>query len=102
MPSYELVLQFRGRRVETEDEVVAIEDVLVELLGETETLDDHEVSGAARNILVTTTDPRATFARVAPFLAKAALLDHVVAAFRAPGEAYTVIWPASGKVFSRT
>ena len=43
MPAYELVLQFRGRRVETEDEVVEIEDVLDELLREAETVDDHEV-----------------------------------------------------------
>jgi len=102
MPSYELILQFRGREVETEDEIVAIEDVLVELLRDTETLDDHEVSVAARNILVGTSDPRATFARLAPFLARAALLDHVIVAFGAPGDAYTVIWPATGGVFSRT
>ena len=102
MPSYELVLQFRGRQVETEDEVVAIEDVLVELLPATDTLDDHEVGTGARNIFVTTSDPQATFTHIAPFLARAALLDHVTAAFRVPtGDAYTVIWPENTAAFAR-
>ena len=38
MAAFELVLQFRGPRVETEDEVVEIEDALFELLGDGETL----------------------------------------------------------------
>ena len=100
---YELVLQFRGREVETEDEVVEIEDALFELLTPDETLDGHEVGAHARNISLTTRDPRRTFARVTPFLTEAALLDHMVAAFRLlPEHAYTVIWPAHEAAFNRT
>ena len=43
MDGYELVLQFRGRRVETEDEVGEIEDALFELLEDGERWDGHEV-----------------------------------------------------------
>jgi len=102
--AYELVLQFRGRQVETEDELVEIEDVLAELLEHGETLDGHEVGARARNISLVTGDPRATFERIAPFLARASLIADAVAAFRpVEGHAYTVIWPASAQAaFSRT
>ena len=103
MIAYELVLQFRGRRVETQDEVMEIEDVLVELLGHGEALDGHEVGAHARNISLVTSDPRATFDRIAPFLSRASLIADAVAAFRPlEGRAYTVIWPASHAAFSRT
>jgi hypothetical protein len=103
MIAFELVLQFRGRQVETEDEVVEIEDVLVELLDHGEALEGHEVGTHARNICVLTSDPRATFERIAPFLARASLIAESVAAFRPlAGRAYTVIWPASHAAFSRT
>lgn len=101
--AYELVLQFRGRAVETEDEVVAIEDVLIELLADDETLDGHEVGAHARNISLATSEPRATFARIVPFLAKAALIEHTIAAFRSlPGHTYIVVWPVNGGAFTRT
>ncbi len=103
MTAYELVLQFRGRQVETEDEVLEIEDVLVELLEHGEALDGHEVGAHARNISLMTSDPHATFERIAPFLARASLIVEAIAAFRAvESDAYTVIWPASQAAFSRT
>ena len=101
--TFELVLQFRGRELETEDEVVELEDVMFELLADGETIDGHEVGAHARNISLLTGHPRDTFARLQPFLARAALIDHMTAAFRRPQEhAYTVIWPAAGAAFSRT
>ena len=94
MASYELVLRFRGRRVETEDELIEIEDALVELLVDGEALEGHEVGMDSRDICLGTDDAGATFARLAPFLARAALIDHVVAAARPlRGEEFTTIWP---------
>lgn len=103
MDGYELVLQFRGRRVETEDEVGEIEDAIFELLEDGERWDGHEVLAAARNICVTTHDAHTTFARLAPFLAQAGLLDHVIAAARPlAGDAFTILWPQGhGKDFTR-
>jgi len=96
MASCELVLRFRGRRVETEDELIEIEDALVELLVDGEAFEGHEVGEESRDICLATDDAEATFARIAPFLARAALLDHVVAAARPlRGDAFTTIWPVA-------
>lgn len=96
-----LILQFRGRGVETEDELVEIEDALVELLAAGEALDGHEVSPGARNISVATADAHGAFTRIAPFLEHARLLDEVIAAALADGR-YTVLWPRGTREFSRT
>lgn len=104
MPSFELVLQFRGRAVEDADEVMEVEDALFEMLRDGEALEGHEIGAAARNICVVTGDAEATFGRLAPFLARARLIDAVIAAARPlPGERYTVLWPRDHPdPFSRT
>lgn len=82
MATCELVLQFRGPRVETEDEVAEIEDVLIEILGDGETWQGHEISADSRNILIATDDAQATLARLRPFLERAGLFEHMVATTR--------------------
>jgi hypothetical protein len=100
--SYELVLSFRGRKVETEDEIVEIEDALFELLENGEAWDGHEMRAAARNVSVVTPDAQATFARLAPFLAGAGLIDHVTVAARPiAGDTFVTLWPRSGEPFDR-
>jgi hypothetical protein len=100
--SYELVLSFRGRKVETEDEIVEIEDALFELLENGETWDGHDMRAAARNVSVVTPDAQATFARIAPFLAAAGLIDHVTVAARPlAGDIFVTLWPRSGEPFDR-
>jgi hypothetical protein len=101
--SFELVLQFRGPRVETEDEVVEIEDALFELLADGESWDGHEVGVHARNILILTPDAPATFERIKPFLVRAGLIGDVAAAARPlAGETYATLWPrGDGRAFSR-
>jgi hypothetical protein len=104
MPAFELILQFRGRRVETEEEVAEIEDVLVELLADGEALHGHEIGAAARNISIVTDDAHATFRRLEPFLARAQLTGELTAA-TAPlaTQRYTLVWPRNGGTpFSRT
>lgn len=94
MPSYELVLQFRGRAVEDTHEVMEVEEALAEMLTEGEDLDGHDIAPSAREIRIATDDAEATFARIRPFLARAQLLDDTIAAARAlPGERYWVLWP---------
>ena len=100
--SYELVFSFRGRKVETEDEVVEIEDALFELLEPGETWDGHAMHAAARNVSVLTPDAQATFARIAPFLSAAGLLDHVTVAARPlAADTFVTLWPRSGEPFDR-
>lgn len=96
---HELVLAFRGRRVETEDELTEIEDALFELVPDGDAWDRHEVGADARRIVFDAADPALAFARFAPFLASAGLIDHVVATSRpAVGGATVTLWPrpASG------
>lgn len=94
MPAAELVLRFHGRRVEDVDEVREVEDALLEMLADGEDVDGHAFAADAREIRIATADARATFARIEPFLARAGLLDQMVAVARAQcGEHESVVWP---------
>jgi hypothetical protein len=100
LDGYELVLQFRGPKVETEDEIVEIEDALFEVLEHGESWTGHDVSTAARNIVVETPDAQATFVRIAAFLTRAGLIDDVVVGARAlAGTEFVTLWPPDGKPF---
>ena len=102
MNGYELVLSFQGRKVETEDEVVEIEDAIAEILELGERLDDHDVHASPRNVCVVTPDAQATFARVAPFLSSAGLIEHVTVAARPLGGGeFVTLWPRRGEPFDR-
>jgi hypothetical protein len=104
MPSFRLILQFRGRAVEDVDQIAEIEDALFEMLTAGEELDGHEIGASARNIYIATSDPEATFRRLTPFLAGAQLLDEVIAAARGPDvHGYAVLWPSDHtRAFSPT
>ena len=102
MSDFELVLSFRGRKVETEDEVVEIEDALVELLEAGESWDGHEVRAAAREVSLRTPDAHATFSRILPFLSGAGLIDDVTVAARPSASGtFVTLWPRSGEPFDR-
>ena len=102
MDGYELVLSFRGRKVETEDEVVEIEDALFELLEGDEAWDGHDLRAAARNVSLVTPDARATFERIVPFLSRAGLIDYVIVAARPLAtDTFVTLWPRSGEPFDR-
>ena len=94
MTDSELVLQFRGPRVETEDELGEIEDALEELLVDDEAWTGHEVTALARYIVIATSDGPATFARLLPFLESAGLAEGLAAVVIGPeGGAGTSLWP---------
>ena len=102
MSGYELVLSFRDRHVETEEEILEIEDALFEILEPGETWDGHDVGASSRNVCVVTPDADATFARISPFLSSAGLIDHVTVAARPlAGGAFVTLWPRSGEPFDR-
>lgn len=90
----ELVLEFRGPRVETEDEVVEVEDALVEVLPDGDTLLDHEIGPEVRRILVATRDAATAMRHLLPFLERAGLVTGLCAHARAGrGEARVPLWP---------
>ena len=91
---YQLVLQFRGDSLGEFDAMVALEDELIEQLGDAADVDGHDVGSSETNIFIFTSDPAATFARVRPVLERRKQLQTVMAAYReVEGEVYTVIWP---------
>jgi len=80
--------------VETEDEVAEIEDALVEILADGDTLAGHEIAPEARRILIATRDAAAALCRVLPFLEQAGLVAELRAHARADGADTSVpLWP---------
>ena len=96
--SYQLVLQFRGDSLEDLDATVALEDELIEALGDEADVDGHDVGSGETNIFIFTSDPAATFHRVRPVLERGGQLQAVTAAYReVERERYTVIWPKGSR-----
>ncbi len=91
---YQLVLQFRGDSLADYDQMIAVEDRLIEALGDSAAVDGHDVGIGEANIFILTTDPAATFRKAQPVLRSMRQLEGVSAAFRdAMGDKLTVIWP---------
>jgi hypothetical protein len=95
---YQLVIQFRGDRLEDFDALVALEDRLIEDLGSSAKVDGHDFGSGTANIFIFTTDPALTFWRARQILQTAGRLQSVTAAHgEADGNDYTVIWPKDSK-----
>jgi hypothetical protein len=95
---YQLVLQFHGDSLQDFDAMVALEDELIEQLGDSADVDGHDVGSGETNIFIFTSDPAATFARARPVLERGRQLQTVTAAYRkVEGEDYTVIWPKGSR-----
>ena len=95
---YMLVLQFRGDSLGDLDATVALEDELIEELGDAADVDGHDVGSGETNIFILTSDPAAIFRRAKPVLERRKQLQALTAAYRAvEGERYTVIWPEGSR-----
>ncbi len=91
---YQLVLQFRGDSLADFDQMVALEDRLIEDLGDSADVDGHDCGSGETNIFIFTSDPATTFWRVRQTLKQEGRLDAVTAAYReVTGEQFTVLWP---------
>jgi len=99
---YQLVLQFPGSSLADYDAMVALEDELIEVLGDSADVDGHDVGCGETNIFIFTSDPARTFQQARPVLERRQSLPAVTAASRqVDGDEYTVIWPeGSTKEFS--
>ena len=58
---YQLVLQFRGDSLADYDTMVALENELIDELGDSADVDAHDVGSGEVNIFIITTDPARTF-----------------------------------------
>ncbi|MGH7994659.1 MAG: hypothetical protein ACREDQ_14145, partial [Limisphaerales bacterium] len=91
---YQLVLQFRAQAKADYDEMIALEDELIEKLGESAKVDGHDCGSSEMNIFIHTNEPEKSFERIRPVVAKRKLTENLVAAYRElEGEDYIVIWP---------
>ena len=90
---YQLTLQFQGDSLADYDAMIALEDELIEQLGDSADVDGHDCGFGEMNIFILTTDPATTFQRIRPVL-ELADLQMISAAYReVDGDRYTVIWP---------
>jgi len=98
---HQLVLQFRGDSLEDFDALVALEDDLIDVLGNTAVVDGHDIGSGETNIFIITSEPEITFQRARVALDRSQLLGAVTAAFRPiAGVSFTVLWPTHCHAFS--
>jgi len=91
--SYQLVIKFWRKSLESEEFLNTIEGDLKSVLGDA-LFDGYDVSAEEINMFVNTADPRQSFRRIKSVLEKRMNLRGVSAAYRLVGGAqFTSIWP---------
>ena len=91
---YQLVVQIPGDGVADLDALVALENDLADVLGDSADIDGHDIGSGQGNIFILTDGPAETLGQVRPLLAKRGLLAAARIAYRESlGERYTVLWP---------
>ena len=98
---YQLVLQFAAGTLADYDALIALEQQLVDTLGDN-SVDGHDMGLGEANIFIVTSDPQNTFRQLAPVLVRSGRMAAVTAAYRrADGDEYHVLWPEnSSRPFS--
>jgi hypothetical protein len=90
---YQFVLQFPASSMADYDAVVALEDLLIDDLGDDQ-VDGHDVGGGEMNLFIWTQNPRGTLDRVQTLMKDHPLADSMLAGFRDQGaDSYTPLWP---------
>jgi hypothetical protein len=90
---HQLVLQFPANSLRDYDELVALEQQLIDTLGQS-ALDGHDMGSGEANIFILTTDPQGTFRQFVPVLERAGRLSQLTAAYRhVDDDRYHILWP---------
>jgi len=91
---YQLVLQYPANSTADYDEMIALEDELMVMLGTSTAVDGHDCGSGEMNIFIHTDQPSEVFETIRPVVNKRNLLKYLIAAYREiTGEDYTVVWP---------
>jgi hypothetical protein len=94
--NYLMVLQWETDLRFDLDFVVQIENLVIDVLGDSADVDGHDFGSSEANIFVFTNDPRATFSQVLPVLQSLNIYDELRAAYRhSAGSDFTVLHPAT-------
>jgi len=92
---YQLVLQWPSTIPNSDlDQLIEIEDLLIEMLTEQNTVDGHDIGSDEMNIFILTDDPQSSFLEIMAVLEPHAVWSNMRAAYREiQGDEYTVLWP---------
>ncbi|MBS0250340.1 MAG: hypothetical protein JSR78_04675 [Proteobacteria bacterium] len=95
--NHQLVLQFQGDDDDTLDKVIALEDRLIEALGNSTSaeVDGHEPGDGVINLVLMAKNATKVWEKIEPIVEDASdELDINAVAFRSlDGEDFTVLWP---------
>ncbi|CCB65719.1 MULTISPECIES: hypothetical protein [unclassified Hyphomicrobium] len=95
--NHQLVLQFQGDDDDTLDKVIALEDRLIEALGNSTSaeVDGHEPGDGVINLVLLAKNATKVWEKIEPIVEDASdELDINAVAFRSlDGEDFTVLWP---------
>jgi hypothetical protein len=91
---YQLVIKFWRKSQKDDDFLVAMQDELKTVLGDSATLDGYDIHANEINLFILTQDAKHSFRRVKSVLESRGLLQGVSAASRLVGGAhFTSLWP---------
>lgn len=93
---YQLVLQFAATSMEDFDRLVALEDSLIEELGNIALVDGHDFGAGEFNIFILTDVPTESFEKAQRVATNQKIPNAMRSAYRqVDGEEYTILWPSS-------
>jgi len=93
---YKLVIQFHPIAPTNFEDVVAVEEALIDALGDSAIVDGHDIGSTEFNIFIFTDDPEGCFQHVWRLLQGLVPKGAIHVAYRDIGkEKYIVLWPPS-------
>jgi hypothetical protein len=98
---YQLVLQFAADATEDYERLVALEDILIDKLGDGATVDGHDFGSGQFNIFILTNEPATVFVKAHTILMSQGVPNIMRSAYReVHGERYVILWPSGLCEFS--
>jgi hypothetical protein len=92
--NFQLVIQFHPAAAVSFDELVRIEDAIATQLGESASVDGHDIGAQECNIFILTDNPTGSFQRIQKLLQERKPEGTMNVAYRGKGEEdYAVLWP---------
>jgi hypothetical protein len=97
---HQLVLQFPAGSVADYNALVALEDALIDGLGDRADVDGHDLAQGEMNVFIWTEDASRTLELVQKLLAGDQLLSALAAGYRdEDADVYTPLWPEHSDAF---
>src|SRR5690242_18252204 len=99
--NYQLVLQFAATSMTDFDRLVSLETKLMEILGDSVSVDGHDFGGRSFNIFLLTNEPTAAFSQAHRIILDEAIPNELRSAYRhVNGDDYFILWPSALTDFS--